>query len=193
MMDLWSVIVAFSLGLGLSAACGFRVFIPLLAMGIGARAGLLELGDSWAWMSETWVIAAFGAATLIEIGGYYIPWIDNLLDTITTPSAIVAGVVVTSASLDGIDPAMQWILSVIAGGGIAGTIQFGTAATRAASSATTGGAGNPVVSTIEAGASVLFAVLAILVPIVAAILVVALMIVVIHRIVRRRRGLLDAS
>ena len=192
-MDLWSTVVALSVGLGLSAACGFRVFIPLLAMGVGARAGLIELGESWVWMSETWVIAAFGAATLIEIGGYYIPWIDNLLDTITTPSAIVAGVVVTSASLDGIDPAMQWILSVIAGGGIAGTIQFGTAATRAASSATTGGAGNPVVSTIEAGASVLFAVLAILVPIVAAILVVALMIVVIHRIVRRRRGLLDAS
>ncbi len=192
-MDLWSTVVALSLGLGLSAACGFRVFIPLLAMGVGARAGLIELGESWVWMSETWVIAAFGAATLIEIGGYYIPWIDNLLDTITTPAAIVAGVVVTSASLDGIDPAMQWILSVIAGGGIAGTIQFGTAATRAASSATTGGAGNPVVSTIEAGASVLFALLAILVPIVAAILVVALMIVVIHRIVRRRRGLLDAS
>lgn len=192
-MDLWSTVVALSVGLGLSAACGFRVFIPLLAMGVGARAGLIELGESWVWMSETWVIAAFGAATLIEIGGYYIPWIDNLLDTITTPSAIVAGVVVTSASLDGIDPAMQWILSVIAGGGIAGTIQFGTAATRAASSATTGGAGNPVVSTIEAGASVLFALLAILVPIVAAILVVALMIVVIHRIVRRRRGLLDAS
>lgn len=192
-MDLWSTVVALSVGLGLSAACGFRVFIPLLAMGVGARAGLIELGESWVWMSETWVIAAFGAATLIEIGGYYIPWIDNLLDTITTPSAIVAGVVVTSASLDGIDPAMQWILSVIAGGGIAGTIQFGTAATRATSSATTGGAGNPVVSTIEAGASVLFVLLAILVPIVAAILVVALMFVVIHKIVRRRRGLLGPS
>ena len=192
-MDLWSTVVALSVGLGLSAACGFRVFIPLLAMGVGARAGLIELGESWVWMSETWVIAAFGAATLIEIGGYYIPWIDNLLDTITTPSAIVAGIIVTSASLDGIDPAMQWILSVIAGGGIAGTIQFGTAATRATSSATTGGAGNPVVSTIEAGASVLFVLLAILVPIVAAILVVALMFVVIHKIVHRRRGLLGPS
>ncbi len=64
-MDLWSAIVAFSLGLGLSAACGFRVFIPLLAMGVGARAGLIELGESWAWMSETWVIAAFAAATLL--------------------------------------------------------------------------------------------------------------------------------
>ena len=188
-MDLWSAVVAFSLGLGLSAACGFRVFIPLLAMGVGARAGLIELGESWAWMSEIWVIAAFAAATLFEVGGYYIPWVDNLLDTITTPSAIVAGVIVTSASLDGIDPAMQWILSIVAGGGIAGTIQLGTAVTRAASSATTGGVGNPVVSTVEAGASVLFALLAILVPIVAAILVVGLMILAIHRIVHRSRAL----
>ena len=186
-MDLWNTVVALSLGLGLSAACGFRVFIPLLAMGVGARAGLIELGESWAWMSETWVIVAFAAATLFEIGGYYIPWVDNLLDTITTPSAVVAGIIVTSASLDGIDPAMQWILSIIAGGGIAGTIQLGTAATRAASSATTGGVGNPVVSTVEAGASVLFALLAILVPIVAAILVVGLMLLAIHRIVHRRR------
>ena len=186
-MDLWNTVVALSLGLGLSAACGFRVFIPLLAMGVGARAGLIELGESWAWMSETWVIVAFATATLFEIGGYYIPWVDNLLDTITTPSAIVAGIIVTAASLDGIDPAMQWILSIIAGGGIAGTIQLGTAATRAASSATTGGLRNPVVSTVEAGASVLFALLAILVPIVAAILVVGLMLLEIHRIVHRRR------
>ena len=91
-MDLWNTAIALSLGLGLSAACGFRVFIPLLVMGIGARAGLIELGESWTWMSETWVIAAFATATLFEIGGYYIPWIDNLLDTITTPSAIVAGI-----------------------------------------------------------------------------------------------------
>ena len=188
-MDLLSTVVALGLGLGLSAACGFRVFIPLLAMGVGARAGLIELGESWIWMSETWVIVAFAAATLFEVGGYYIPWVDNLLDTITTPSAIVAGVIVTSASLDGIDPAMQWILSIVAGGGIAGTIQLGTAVTRAASSATTGGAGNPVVSTVEAGASVLFALLAILVPIVAAILVVGLMILAIHRIVHRSRAL----
>ena len=116
-------------------------------------------------------------------------FIESSWAAATTPSAIVAGVIVTSASLDGIDPAMQWILSIVAGGGIAGTIQLGTAVTRAASSATTGGIGNPVVSTVEAGASVLFALLAILVPIVAAILVVGLMILAIHRIVHRRRAL----
>ncbi len=183
--------MAVSLGLGLSAACGFRVFVPLLAMGIGARAGLVDLGESWSWMSETWVIAVFAVATILEIAGYYIPWVDNLLDSVTTPAAIVAGVIVSSASLgqiEGIDPVLQWMLAVIAGGGVSGTVQLGTAVTRAASTAVTGGVGNPAVSTVEAGASTSFAVLAVLVPILAGILVVALLFFVSRRLYVRRKA-----
>lgn len=184
-MDLWSGILALSLGLGLSAACGFRVFIPPLAMGIGARAGLMDLGDSWSWMSETWVMAVFAVATLLEIGAYFIPWLDNLLDTITTPCAIVAGIIVTSSSLDGMDPTLQWILAIVAGGGTAGTIQLGTVATRAVSTATTGGIANPLVSTVEAGACIFCTILALLLPILAAIMVVGLMLFSILNIVER--------
>jgi hypothetical protein len=184
-MDLWSGIIALSLGLGLSAACGFRVFIPPLAMGIGARAGLMDLGESWSWMSETWVMAVFAVATLLEIGAYFIPWLDNLLDTITTPCAIVAGIIVTSSSLDGMDPTLQWILAIVAGGGTAGTIQLGTVATRAVSTATTGGIANPLVSTVEAGACIFCTILALLLPILAAIMVVGLMLFSILNIVER--------
>ena len=182
--------MALSLGLGLSAACGFRVFVPLLVMGIGNRAGLIKLGESWGWMSETLVITAFAVATVLEISGYYIPWVDNLLDSVTTPSAIIAGVVVTSASLGqiaGIDPVLQWILAVIAGGGVAGTVQLGTAVTRAASTAVTAGMGNPVVSTVEAGASTTFALLAVLMPVLAGILVVVLLFLVVRRFGDRRK------
>ncbi|HJM87685.1 MAG: DUF4126 domain-containing protein [Candidatus Thalassarchaeaceae archaeon] len=186
-MDIWSSIVALSLGLGLSAACGFRVFIPPLAMGVGARAGLIDLGESWSWMGETWVMAIFAVATLLEIGAYYIPWLDNLMDTITTPSAIIAGIIVTSSSLDGMDPTLQWILAIVAGGGTSGTIQLGTVATRAVSTATTGGIANPLVSTVEAGACILCTILALLLPVIAAFLVVALMFVAINKIVNRKR------
>ncbi|MBO58502.1 MAG: hypothetical protein CMA77_05860 [Euryarchaeota archaeon] len=186
-MDLWTSIVALSLGLGLSAACGFRVFIPPLAMGVGARAGLMDLGESWSWMSETWVMAIFGIATVLEIAAYYIPWLDNLLDTITTPSAIVAGIIVTSSSLDGMDPTLQWILAIVAGGGTAGTIQLGTVATRALSTATTGGIANPLVSTIEAGACIFCTILALMLPIIAAIMVVALLIFAILKITNRKQ------
>lgn len=187
-MDIWSGIVALSLGLGLSAACGFRVFIPPLAMGIGSRAGLMELGDSWAWIGETWALAVFALATILEIGAYYIPWLDNLLDTITTPSAIVAGILVTSASLDGMDPTLQWILAIVAGGGTAGTIQLGTVATRAVSTATTGGLANPLVSTAEAGACVVCTLLAVLLPVLAALFVVGLLCLAVLFIARRGRG-----
>ena len=155
-MDLLQPILSLSLGLGLAAACGFRVFIPPLMMGVASRFGLYELDGSFSWVSETWAIGIFGIATLIEVGGYYIPWIDNILDMIATPAAIIGGIFVTSASLEGeMDPSMQWVLSIIAGGSTAGVIQIGTVATRAVSTTTTGGLANPLVSTLEALASII--------------------------------------
>ena len=116
-MDLLQVILSLSLGLGLAAACGFRVFIPPLMMGVASRFDLYELEGSFVWVGETWAIGVFAIATLAEVGGYYIPWIDNLLDTIATPAAIIGGIFVTSASLEGeIDPSLQWMLAIIAGG-----------------------------------------------------------------------------
>ena len=100
-------------------------------------------------------------------------------------SAIVAGIIVTSSSLDGMDPTLQWILAIVAGGGTAGTIQLGTVATRAVSTATTGGIANPLVSTVEAGACIFCTILALLLPILAAIMVVGLMLFSILNIVER--------
>lgn len=155
-MDLLQIVLSLSLGLGLAAACGFRVFIPPLMMGVASRFDLYELEGSFVWVGETWAIGVFAIATLIEIGGYYVPWIDNLLDTIATPAAIIGGIFVTSASLEGeMDPSMQWMLSIIAGGSTAGVIQIGTVATRAVSTTTTGGLANPIVSTLEALASII--------------------------------------
>ena len=155
-MDVIQIILSLSLGLGLAAACGFRVFIPPLMMGVASRFDLYQLEGSFTWVGETWAIAIFSVATLLEVGGYFIPWIDNLLDTIATPAAILGGIFVTSASLEGeMDPSTQWMLSIIAGGGVSGTIQLGTVATRAISTGTTGGLANPIISLLEAVASIL--------------------------------------
>ena len=155
-MDILEIILSLSLGLGLAAACGFRIFIPPLLMGVGSRFDLYDLEGSFIWVREDWAIAVFAIATLLEIGGYYVPWIDNLLDTIATPAAIIGGIFVTSASLEGdVDPSIQWILATIAGGSTAGIIQLGTVATRAVSTGTTGGLANPIVSTLEALASII--------------------------------------
>ena len=155
-MDVVQILLSLSLGLGLAAACGFRVFIPPLMMGIGSRLDLYKLEGSFVWVDDTWAIAIFAVATLLEIGGYFIPWIDNLLDTVATPAAIIGGIFVTSASLEGeLDPSAQWTLSVIAGGSVSGVIQLGTVATRAISTGTTGGLANPIISLLEAVASIL--------------------------------------
>ena len=155
-MDVVQILLSLSLGLGLAAACGFRVFIPTLMMGVGSRLDLYKLEGSFVWVDDTWAIAIFAVATLLEIGGYFIPWIDNLLDAVATPAAIIGGIFVTSASLEGeLDPSAQWTLSVIAGGSVSGVIQLGTVATRAISTGTTGGLANPIISLLEAVASIL--------------------------------------
>ena len=155
-MEILEIILSLSLGLGLAAACGFRIFIPPLMMGVGSRFDLYDLEGSFIWVGEDWAIAVFAIATLLEIGGYYVPWIDNLLDTVATPAAVIGGIFVTSASLEGdVDPSIQWILATIAGGSTAGVIQLGTVATRAVSTGVTGGLANPVVSTLEALASII--------------------------------------
>ena len=155
-MDVVQIFLSLSLGLGLAAACGFRVFIPPLMMGVGSRLDLYKLEGSFVWVDDTWAIAIFAVATLLEIGGYFIPWIDNLLDAVATPAAIIGGIFVTSASLEGeLDPSAQWTLSVIAGGSVSGVIQLGTVATRAISTGTTGGLANPIISLLEAVASIL--------------------------------------
>ena len=143
------------IGVALSATCGFRVFVPLLVVNIGTRAldadgqPLIELAGGFDWLSSDIALMVFLVATLFEIGGYYIPWIDNLLDTIASPASIVAGTVITASFVTGMDPWLQWLLGVIAGGGAAGAVQATTVVARAGSTVTTGGLGNPIVASVE--------------------------------------------
>lgn len=161
-------------GVGLSAACGFRIFVPLLIMSIAALSGQLALSPDFQWIATYPALAAFSIATLFEVAAYYIPWVDNLLDTVAVPAATVAGTIVMASAVSDMSPFLQWGLAVIVGGGVAGTVQGFTSITRLASTATTGGMGNPVVSTVEAGGSVLLSILAITLPVVAVIAVVVI-------------------
>ena len=144
------------------------------------------LGADFEWLGSTPVTITLGIATVIEIGSYYIPWLDNALDSIATPAAVVAGTFITGAMMPELmgDGAVKWIAATIAGGGTAGLIQGASVITRGTSTATTGGIGNPVVSTAELGGSVLVASLAILVPILVGILVVVLLYFVIRTVYR---------
>ena len=159
------LLLSLAVGIGLSAACGFRVFVPLLIMNLAAINGLMQLSPGFAWIGTHYATVAFATATIIEIFGYYIPVLDHLLDLLATPAAVVAGTVVTASAITDLSPFLKWTLSLIAGGGIAGLVQGGTAALRAGSLLTTAGLGNPVVATLELVAAIGMALLAIIVPI----------------------------
>ena len=163
------------IGIGLSATCGFRIFVPLLGMSVAYHAGALSFSNGFEWIGSWPATIAFAIAMIIEIAGYYIPWVDNLLDTIATPAAIVAGTIATASMVADVSPFLRWTLAIIAGGGIAGLVQGSSVFVRSVSAASTGGLGNPVVSTGELVASIAGTVISIIFPIVAIVLVALLL------------------
>lgn len=172
------------IGIGLSATCGFRIFVPLLGMSIAHHAGALSFSSGFDWIGSWPATITFGVAMVIEIAGYYIPWVDNLLDTIATPAAIVAGTIVTASMVGDVSPFLRWSLAIIAGGGIAVIIQGSSVLVRGASAVSTAGLANPVVSTGELAASILGTLISIILPTVAVILVVILLTFLLRRFMR---------
>lgn len=186
-------VLSVCLGLGLAAACGFRIFVPLLVMSVASLTGNLELSGQFEWISTVPAAITLSVATVLEVGAYYIPWLDNLLDTVASPIAVVAGVVVSASVITGMDPYLKWTLAVIAGGGVAGAVQMLTSGTRGVSTLTTAGFGNPFVSTAEVGGSLVTAILSVVAPILTVILVAIFLFLVVFRFGRRGRDPVPAS
>ena len=173
------------LGIGLSAACGVRVFVPLLVMSIASLSGHLQLAHGFDWVGSYPAVVTFSVATVLEIGGYYIPWVDHLLDSIATPAAIIAGTLVTASLVGDMSPLLKWTLAVIAGGGAAGAVQGTTVVARGASALTTGGLANPLVATAELALSVVTSIMAILAPVLVALMFAVFLIVFGRKVFRR--------
>ena len=174
-MNEFDVILALCMGLGLAAASGFRVFLPPFLLSIAVRADAVEVNlaeTPFEYFDSNIAVILLGVATLAELSAYYVPWVDNLLDTIASPAAVVAGTGMTAIVLEGnTAPVIQWSLAIIAGGGVTAVVQSATVVTRGISTTLTAGLGNPVVSTGENIASVILALVAMVLPILAALLV----------------------
>ena len=149
MENSYTLLVSIFLAIGLSAACGFRVFIPPLTYGLLYKAELVQLDTSWNWIGNDWVVAVLFLAAIIEIFGNLIPWVDNLLDILATPTSIMAGTILSASCLSDISPGLQWILSVASGVLITGGFQLTTISLRGMSSVFSGGLVNPIFSIIE--------------------------------------------
>jgi len=160
------IITAVAIGLGLAASCGFRVFVPMLVASIAAKLGLFPAAEGFQWLASWTAIISFGTATVAEILAYYIPFVDNLLDTITTPLAIGGGTLLLTSVLPIDNDFLKWAAGFLFGGGAAATVQGGTVMTRLASSKLTAGTGNAVVATGEHAASFGTSVLSLVMPLI---------------------------
>ena len=181
-------ILAICAGIGLSAACGFRIFVPLLVLSIGALSGHVQLSSEFQWIGSYPAVIAFGLATILEITAYYIPWLDHFLDTITTPAAVIAGILVSVSMVNEMSPFMKWIVAVIAGGGTAGVVQLATVGLRGFSLGSTGGVANPVVATAELGGSIFTSLFAVFAPVIAILLLITFAIIWARRNSNRRNA-----
>jgi hypothetical protein len=169
-----TILLAVALGLGLATAAGLRVFVPVFGAGLAAHLGLIELSPSFAWLGTTTALVALGTATVAEILAYYVPWLDHALDVVATPAAVGAGILASAAVMVDLPPMLQWGVAIIGGGGAAGLMQAMSVGMRLKSALTTGGLGNPVVSTAETLGSATLVVLALFVPVLLLLLLVAL-------------------
>ncbi|MCK5868889.1 MAG: DUF4126 domain-containing protein [Candidatus Thalassarchaeum sp.] len=175
-----TIIMATLMGISLAAASGFRVFLPPFLLSLAARFNVVWfldidlIGTQFEFFTSTLSIVVLGIATVAEFAAFYAPWIDNALDTIATPASIMAGVAMTAIVLEGNDPIIQWAIAIVAGGGVAATIQSATVATRGLSSTFTFGLGNSAVATGENVASVALTLIAILIPFLSALFVLVI-------------------
>lgn len=183
-METW---IGLMMGVGLAAACGFRVFVPLLGLSLAGMSGYVSLAPSMLWLATWPALTVLATATVLEVAAYYVPWVDNLLDTIATPLAVAAGTLATGTQLGELSPVMQWSLAAITGGGVSAVVQTGTVALRSVSTGLTAGMGNVLLSTGELLGAVTTTVLAILLPVVAFVLVLFLLVWLIRRGVQQRR------
>lgn len=167
------------IGIGLAAASGFRVFLPMFMVSLASYLGWIPMSDSFEWLSGLPTLITTGIAMIVEILAYYIPFVDHLLDSISIPLATIAGSVLFASQFADLGAFPQWSLALIAGGGTAAAISSGFAGTRAASTATTGGLGNSVVATGETAGAGILTILTVLAPIIAGIIAIVLVILVI--------------
>jgi glucan phosphoethanolaminetransferase (alkaline phosphatase superfamily) len=168
--------LSIALGIGLAAATGLRVFLPLLIAGLASNAGWIPLADSFGWLSTTPALVMLGTAAVVETFAYYVPGFDHLLDLLAGPAAVVAGIVASASVMTDVPPAIMWPVAIIAGGGLAGLTKGTAAVIRAKGGLVTGGLANPVVSTAETMSAAVISMLAIVVPILCAVLILALVV-----------------
>src|SRR5690606_16584656 len=147
-------------------------------LSLSSYLNLWELNESWMWLGSIAALITFGVATLVEIMAYYIPYVDNLLDSIAVPLAALAGTAVMMSTMVNLSPVVSWCLAIIAGGGTAAAISGSSSVARLTSSGTTGGLGNPIISTLETVTAFFMSAISIFLPLLAIVFVIFILLII---------------
>jgi len=161
------IVFAILTGIGLSAACGFRVFVPLLFLNLASIYGYVHLAPGFEWIGGNQATIALTLASALEITAYYFPLLDNILDAISSPVSMIAGILATASLITDMPSSLKWMISIVAGGGIAGILQGATVVLRVKSSLFTGTIGNAGIATLELAGAAILSLLAIIIPLIA--------------------------
>ena len=176
-----------AMGFALAACVGLRTFLPLLAAGLLARFGYVDLGDHFGWMEKTPALIVFGSAVAFEVLADKVPGLDHALHVVESFVKPVAGTLVAASLFTNLDPMTAVVLGLVGGGTIAGAVHVAKGTTRVASTALTGGLANPFLSVVDDVLAIGGIVLAFLAPIVAALIVIVVVIGALRLIMKRRR------
>ncbi len=177
-------VLAIAVGIGLSAAAGLRVFLPMLVLGGAGRLGWIPLGTDFTWLASDVGLVTLLVATVIEVVAYSIPTVDNAMDIVAGPAAVVAGIVAIAAVTSDLPAPLRWSLAVIAGGGTAGIVQSVTTLGRLKSTGLTGGLANPFLALAELAGAAMLALLSVAAPLIA-VGVIVVVAVLAYRLSRR--------
>jgi hypothetical protein len=187
-METW--ILPILLGLGLAASAGLKTFVPLLVMAVASRFGLFgfELTGPFAWLASTGALVGLGLATAAELAADKIPFVDHALSLVGTVARPAAGALAAAAAFSHADPAVAAMAGLVIGAPTALAVHSAQATTRVASTATTGGLGNPVISVVEDVAAFGAALLALAVPLLVPLLLLVAAILVWRALATLRRA-----
>ncbi len=188
--EIWGLVTAVALGIGLAATAGLRAWLPLLLAGGLARLGVLELGEAFGFVSSTPALVLFGVATIAEIVADKVPAIDHALDVISTVVRPAAGALLAASALYQVkDPLVALVIGLCVGAPVALGPHAAKSALRAASTATTAGIANPLVSFVEDALAIGLFIAVVILPVIS----VAVLATVIWLLVRRRRKAAPAA
>ncbi|MFK8182039.1 MAG: DUF4126 domain-containing protein [Phormidesmis sp.] len=182
-----NALISICIGIGLSTATGFRILVPFACLSAASIYGDITLPTELAWLDTYPALVGLIIGTLLEIAAYYVPWVNDALDTIEFPAAVISGTYLTGAFAADLPTLLQWSLALVAGGGMAGSINGFTSMTRLATNTATGGTATPVTSSLEWMSALMLAALALTLPLLAIALTLILLIFVLKKLIRKRK------